>query len=213
MIAYDSKYSKFFLGVPGILLLIGGIGTIFGYTAEIFAVLISILGAAFLIRAFDVDKAWAKLTKPTPAGFIRIFTLVTGIILMISSVIAGLVFLEPRISSDTQLIDAVTNKIIIGEFIANVLPILWIGIGSIFGGILLSNWLGGSLKKISDVLRLIVLAAIYPTVAQFTNILINDESAFSLVPPLLAGLVITLISATLLFRKYRKHKGGEILTE
>lgn len=213
MIAYDSKYSKFFLGVPGILLLIGGIGTIFGYTAEIFAVLISILGAAFLIRAFDVDKAWTRLTKPTPAGFIRIFTLVTGIILMISSVIAGLVFLEPRISPETQLIEAVTNKIIIGEFIVNVLPILWIGLGSIFGGILLSNWLGGSLKKISDVLRLVVLVAIYPTVAQFTNILINDESAFSLVPPLLAGLVITLISATLLFRKYRKHKGGEILTE
>jgi len=213
MIAYDSKYSKFFLGVPGILLLIGGIGTIFGYTAEIFAVLISILGAAFLIRAFDVDKAWARLTKPTPAGFIRIFTLVTGIILMIASVVAGLVFLEPRINGDIQLIDAVTNKIIIGEFIANVLPIFWIGLGSIFGGILLSNWLGGSLKKISDVLRLIVLAAIYPTVAQFTNILINDESSFTLIPPLLAGLVITLISATLLFRKYRKHKGGEILTE
>ena len=213
MIAYDSKYSKFFLGVPGILLLIGGIGTIFGYTAEIFAFLISILGAAFLIRAFDVDRAWARLTKPTPAGFIRIFTLVTGVILMIASVIAGLVFLEPRINTDTQLIDAVTNKVVIGEFIASVLPILWIGLGSIFGGVLLSNWLGGSLKKISDVLRLIVLAAIYPTVAQFTNILINDESAFTLVPPLLAGLVITLISATLLFRKYRKQKGGEILTE
>ena len=213
MIAYDSKYSKFFLGVPGILLLIGGIGTIFGYTAEIFAFLISILGAAFLIRAFDVDRAWARLTKPTPAGFIRIFTLVTGVILMIASVVAGLVFLEPRINTDTQLIEAVTNKVVIGEFIANVLPILWIGLGSIFGGVLLSNWLGGSLKKISDVLRLIVLAAIYPTVAQFTNILINDESAFTLVPPLLAGLVITLISATLLFRKYRKQKGGEILTE
>ena len=124
-----------------------------------------------------------------------------------------MVFLEPRINSDTQLIEAVTNKVVIGEFIANVLPILWIGLGSIFGGVLLSNWLGGSLKKISDVLRLIVLAAIYPTVAQFTNILINDESAFTLVPPLLAGLVITLISATLLFRKYRKQKGGEILTE
>src|SRR3970040_1519900 len=32
MLAYDSKYSKFFLGVPGILLLIGGVATIFGYT-------------------------------------------------------------------------------------------------------------------------------------------------------------------------------------
>ncbi len=33
MIAYDTKYSKFFLGVPGILLLIGCIATVFGYTA------------------------------------------------------------------------------------------------------------------------------------------------------------------------------------
>jgi len=49
MLAYDAKYSKFFLGVPGILLLIGGVATVFGYTAEIFAVLVSILGGAFLI--------------------------------------------------------------------------------------------------------------------------------------------------------------------
>ena len=55
MVVYDPKYSKFFLGVPGILLLIGGVGTITGLTAEISAVLVSILGAAFLIRAFDLD--------------------------------------------------------------------------------------------------------------------------------------------------------------
>ena len=78
MLAYDSKYSKFFLGVPGILLLIGGIATIFGYTAEIFAMLVSILGAAFVIRAFDIDKAWASWTKPSPSGFLRLFV-VAGI--------------------------------------------------------------------------------------------------------------------------------------
>ena len=47
MIAYDSKYSKFFLGVPGILLLIGGIATVFELTSQIFAVLVSILGEHF----------------------------------------------------------------------------------------------------------------------------------------------------------------------
>jgi putative membrane protein len=51
--------------VPGILLLIGGIATIAGYTAEITAVLISILGGAFLIRAFDIDRAWSNWAKPT----------------------------------------------------------------------------------------------------------------------------------------------------
>jgi putative membrane protein len=214
MIAYDSKYSKFFLGVPGILLLIGGIASVFDYTAEIFAVLVSILGAAFLIRAFDVDRAWASWSKPTPAGFIRIFTMVTGVILILASVPAGISVIDPEIiNEDMVLVEAISNQVIIGQFVLGAMPILWIGLGSIFGGILLSNWLGGSLKKISDVLRLIVLVAIYPTIAQFSSILTNDDSSFTLIPPLLAGLAITLISATLLFRRYRKHKGGEILTE
>ena len=214
MIAYDSKYSKFFLGVPGILLLIGGIATVFDYTAEIFAVLVSILGAAFLIRAFDIDRAWASWSKPTPGGFIRIFTMVTGIIFILASIPAGIAVVDSEIiSTDMQLVEVITNQVVIGQYVLGAMPILWMGLGSIFGGILLSNWLGGSLKKISDVLRLIVLVAIYPTIAQFSNILINDESSFTLIPPLLVGLAITLISATLLFRRYRKHRGGEILTE
>ena len=45
------------------------------------------------------------------------------------------------------------------------------------------------------------------------NIQINDDSSFTLIPPLLAGLAITLITATLLFRRYRKHKAGETLRE
>jgi putative membrane protein len=214
MIAYDSKYSKFFLGVPGILLLIGGIGSIFDFTTEIFAVLLSVLGAAFLIRAFDVDRAWSSWSKPTPAGFIRIFTMVTGVILILASVPAGITVVDlANVTEDAPIIELISNQIIIGQFVSGAMPIIWMGLGSVFGGILLSNWLGGSLKKISDVLRLIVLGAIYPTVAQFTNVLIYDESSFTLIPPLLVGLAITLISATLLFRRYRKQKGGEILTE
>ena len=96
---------------------------------------------------------------------------------------------------------------------SGALPFLWIGIGSIFGGILLSNWLKGSLKAITDVLRIVVLVSLYPTIFQFTNILIFDQSPFSLIPPLLAGLAVTLISATYLFRRYRKKKGGEVLSE
>ncbi|WP_042687887.1 DUF373 family protein [Candidatus Nitrosotenuis chungbukensis] len=217
MIAYDSKYSKFFLGVPGILLLIGGIGTIFGYTQQIFAVLISILGGAFLIRAFDIDRAWAMWAKPTPAGLIRAFTVVTGAIIILASVLSGFStihtnILDPKIL-DSNIPNIIADRQTLGQFISGVLPFLWMGIGSIFGGILLSNWLKGSLRKITDVLRLIVLASLYPTIYQFTNILIYDESSFTLIPPFFAGLAITLVSATVLFRKYRKKRGGEVLTE
>ena len=217
MIAYDSKYSKFFLGVPGILLLIGGIGTIFGYTQQIFAVLISILGGAFLIRAFDVDRAWASWSKPTPAGLIRAFTAVAGAIIILASVLSGFStihtnILDPKIL-DSNIPNIFADRETLGQFIAGALPFLWMGIGSIFGGILISNWLKGSLRKITDVLRLIVLVSLYPTIYQFTNLLIYDENSFTLIPPFFAGLAITLVSATVLFRKYRKKRGGEVLTE
>jgi putative membrane protein len=181
MLAYDAKYSKFFLGVPGILLLIGGVATVFGYTAEIFAVLVSILGGAFLIRAFDIDRVWSSWSKPTPMGFIRMFTMVAGVLLILSSI--------------------------------RVLPILWIGMGAIFAGTLLSNWIGGIPRQISDILRIIVLGALYPTIFQFTNIMINDEPSLTLIPPLLGGLAATLISATILFKKYRKHKDQEMISD
>ena len=214
MVAYDSKYSKFFLGVPGILLLIGGIATYFDFTAEIFAVLVSILGGAFLIRAFDIDKAWERWSKPTPMGFIRMFTMVAGILLILSAVPSGIGAVDTElIESDKEIIGKITDKIIIGQFVAGALPILWIGMGAIFAGTLLSNWIGGIPRQISDILRIIVLIALYPTIAQFTNIMIFDESSFTLIPPLLGGLAATLISATILFKKYRKHKEQEMVSD
>jgi len=212
MIAYDSKYSKFFLGVPGILLLIGGIATVFGFSAEIFAVLISILGAAFLIRAFDIDKAWSNWTKPTPSGFVRLFTLVAGVVLILSSVPAGIALVDSELlDPDNMITSTLTNQVALGQFISGVLPILFVGIGSVFAGTLVSNWLGGAQRHISDVLRLVVLGSLYPTIYQFTNILIFDESSFSLVPPLIAGMAVTIISAMILFKKFRKQKAGELI--
>jgi len=176
MLAYDSKYSKFFLGVPGILLLIGGVATVFGYTAEIFAVLVSILGGAFLIRAFDIDRVWSSWSKPTPMGFIRMFTMVAGVLLILSSVPAGVSAVDQKlVEGDLQFIQIITDKVVVGQFVSGVIPILWIGMGSIFAGTLLSNWIGGIPRQISDILRIIVLAALYPTVLQFTKIMINDD--------------------------------------
>ncbi|MEE3213845.1 MAG: DUF373 family protein [Thermoproteota archaeon] len=212
MVMYDPKYSKFFLGVPGILLLIGGVGTITVLTAEISAVLVSILGSAFLIRAFDLDKAWSNWAKPTPTGFIRIFTFVTGVILILASIPAGISVVGIENITGLGVIQIISSQELVGEFLTGMFPILWIGIGTIFAGVLTSNWLNGKLKHISDIIRLIALASIYPTVAQFATILVTNADVFSLIPPVLVGGAITLISATLLFRRYRK-KGGRILTE
>jgi len=211
LVMYNPKYSKFFLGVPGILLLIGGIGAVTGYNAEIFAVLISILGGAFLIRAFDIDKAWANWAKPTPEGFTRMFTLITGFILIAASVPAGISTVSTVYTSgNVEIANLLTNEIVVGQFVSGMIPFLWIGLGTIFVGILFSNWLNRKLRHISDILRLVVLVALYPTVHQFTNILMYEESSFSLILPLVAGFAVTAASATLLIRRYRKRGSREL---
>jgi putative membrane protein len=211
LVMYNPKYSKFFLGVPGILLLIGGIGAVTGYNVEIFAVLITILGGAFLIRAFDIDKAWTNWAKPTPEGFTRMFTLITGLILIAASVPAGITTVSPEnISGDVGIINLITDEVVIGQFVSGMIPFLWIGLGTIFVGILFSNWLNRKLRYISDLLRIIVLVALYPTVHQFTNILMYEESSFSLILPLVAGFAVTAASATLLIRRYRKKGSREL---
>ena len=211
LVMYNPKYSKFFLGVPGILLLIGGIGAVTGYNAEIFAVLVTILGGAFLIRAFDIDKAWTNWAKPTPEGFTRMFTLITGLILIAASVPAGITTVSPEnISGDVGIINLITDEVVIGQFVSGMIPFLWIGLGTIFVGILFSNWLNRKLRHISDLLRIIVLVALYPTVHQFTNILMYEESSFSLILPLVAGFAVTAASATLLIRRYRKKGSKEL---
>jgi len=210
LVMYNPKYSKFFLGVPGILLLIGGIGAVTGYNAEIFAVLVSILGGAFLIRAFDIDKAWANWAKPTPEGFTRMFTLITGLILIAASVPAGIASVSTVYTSgNVEIANLLTNEIVVGQFVSGMIPFLWIGLGTIFVGILFSNWLNRKLRHISDILRLVVLVALYPTVHQFTNILMYEESSFSLILPLVAGFAVTAASATLLIRRYRKRGSKE----
>jgi putative membrane protein len=207
MVVYDPRYSKFFLGVPGILLLIGGVGAVTGYTAEIFAVLVSILGGAFLIRAFDIDKAWSNWAKPTPEGFIRMFTLITGLILIAGSIPAGITNVGvENLPVDLGIVNILSDKVVIGQFVSGMIPFLWIGIGTIFVGILFNNWLNRKLRHISDILRIIVLVSLYPTVYQFTNILRFNESSFSLIVPLVIGFAVTAASATLLIRRYRKKK-------
>jgi len=136
-------------------------------------------------------------------------------LLILSSIPTGVSSIDQKlIEADTEIFKIVTDKIIIGQFITGALPILWMGFGAIFAGILLSNWIGGVPRQITDILRIIVLAALYPITSQFIIIMMNgDVESITLVPPLLAGLAATLVSATILFRKYRKHKHQEMILD
>jgi putative membrane protein len=212
MLVFDPRYSKFFLGVPGALLVASGLATLLGLTKEAIAILLSILGSAFIIRAFDIDKALGSLGRPTPSTFIRIFSIFAGILIILVSVANGFSSIPSEVlRSGMSTSEIISNRIIVGSFAHGTITLLWIGIATILSGTLLSNWFKGSIRIISDILRLVVLTLLYIPILQFTSVLTEGTSPFTLISSLLAGLAITLVAATFLFQYFKNRKGGETM--
>lgn len=213
MLVYDPRYSKFFLGLPGALLVVGGLATVFGFTKEALALVMSILGGAFIIRAFDLDKALGSLGRPTPTEFIRIFSVFAGVLIILVSIANGFSSIpgEALVNKDMSIADVITNRLIVGNFVHGTITLMWIGIGTILMGSLLSDWFKGSIRVMSDILRLVVLALLYIPILQFTSVLTEGTNPFTLISSLFIGLAITLIVATFLFQYFRNKKGGEVL--
>ncbi|HYG00431.1 MAG TPA: DUF373 family protein [Candidatus Saccharimonadales bacterium] len=209
---YDPRYSKFFLGLPGALLVTSGLSIIFGFSREAFALGISILGAAFILRAFDIDKSLSTLSKPSPSAFIRVFSYFAGTMIIIASILNGISHIPQNlIDSNQEIISIITNKFVLSNFATGTITLLWIGIATIFAGLLLSNWFKGSIKIIYDILRLVVLGLFYIPMLQLTSLITERGNPFNLISSLLIGLAITLIAATFLFQYFRNRKGGEVL--
>ncbi|HEY1211471.1 MAG TPA: DUF373 family protein [Nitrososphaera sp.] len=212
MLVYDSQYSKFFLGVPGVLLAAGALAVIFDAAKWITAIVLAILGGAFIVRAFDIDKAISSFGRLTPTSFIKIFSIIGGVLIILAAIANGMSSIPPGIlAPKMSALDVLSNRVIVGSFATGTITLLWIGIATILGGILLSNWFKGSSRIMSDILRLTVLALLYIPVIQFTSVLTEGTNPFTLISSLLVGLAVSLVAATFLYYYFRNKKGGEVL--
>jgi putative membrane protein len=212
MLVYDSQYSKFFLGVPGILLAAGALAVIFDAAKWITAIVLAILGGAFIVRAFDIDKAISSFGRLTPTSFIKIFSIIGGVLIILAAIANGISSIPSGIlTPHMSALDILSNRVIVGRFATSTITLLWIGIATILGGVLLSDWFKGSNRIMSDILRLTVLALLYIPVLQFTSVLTEGTNPFTLISSLLVGLAVSLVAATFLYYYFRNKKGGEVL--
>ena len=212
MLVYDSQYSKFFLGVPGILLAAGALAVIFDAAKWITAIVLALLGGAFIVRAFDIDKALSSFGRLTPTSFIKIFSIIGGVLIILAAIANGISSIPSNIlTPEMSALDIVSNRTIVGRFANSTITLLWIGIATILGGVLLSDWFKGSSRIMSDILRLAVLALLYIPLLQFTSVLTEGTNPFTLISSLLIGLAMSLVAETVLYYYFRNRKGDEVL--
>jgi len=118
----DPKYSKYFLGIPGILIALFGILSVFGYIFLALKIILAVLGVFLILKGFNVeDRAYSLLTRF--AKYLRETShfQIAGIgilgVTILASVLAGY---YSAISKENLIIFS-------GSIIANSIPILLAG--------------------------------------------------------------------------------------
>ena len=211
MVIFDPRYSKLFLGVPGIILLVLGLMSLLNLLREAFIVVLMILGVTLLLRGFDLDRTLGGITRiVSPASYFRIFTIVT----MVLIVAAGFFQAYAMIAETTEFADAAQSSdlfvrhapFLLGSFMESALLLTWIGLEVYFGGALLFHYFRGSVRTLRNMVAMATLAFMFFPIREFALILQNPErSPVTIVSVLLIGLLLTFIIAAISYDYVRKR--------
>jgi len=215
MLVFDPHYSKYALGVPGLIFVLVGILIAVGQTAVAALVTLLVLGGAFLVRGFGVDRTVAGMLQRGPTGYIRLFSLVAGVIVVIAGIDSGYVAMTadphwPLVYSDpAQLLTY--GGTLVGQFLGGSLNLVSVGISVFAIGALLSHVARDSVRWRRDSYVLIMLAILYFPVRIFSDFLVNGtaEATFFLISYILIGLAAIFVLTITIYPRVRTRSTPE----
>ena len=217
MLVYDPHYSKYALGVPGLILVMVGILIAAGKGFEAALATLLILGGAFLIRGFSVDRTVAGLLQRGPTGYIRLFSMISAAIVVIVGIDAGYV----AMLGDTAAVTAVSNNpseifvyggTLVGYMLEGALNLVWVGVAIYAVGALLSHVARDSVRWRRDSYVLVMLAILYFPVRTFSSFLVSgsEQATFFLVSYILLGLAAIFVLTITIYPRVRTRAPAEI---
>jgi putative membrane protein len=217
MLIFDPRYSKWALGVPGVIFILAGILIVAHQVFEAELLTLLIVGGAFFVRGFNVDRTVAGLLQRGPTGYIRLFAMVMGVILVFAGLFTGY---GSMVVNDPLAVNAVvTNPSLLltygaslaGYLIQGSLTLVWAGIAIYYTGALLSHVARDSARWRRDGYVLVLLGILYFPVNTFSAVLIGGtpESTFLLISYALIGLAVIFAITTAIYPRVRTKGASE----
>lgn len=210
MLIFDPHYSKYFLGVPGLILILAGMLTVAGKVAEAGLATVLILGGAFLVRGFSIDRAVAGLLHRGPTGYMRLISTIGAILVVIVGIDTGYV----SMMGDTAAVTAIGSNAaeffvyggtLVGLFLGGSLDMVWIGLAIYSIGALLSHAARDSIRWRRDAYALVMLGILYFPLLTFSNFLVRgtSEATFFLISYILLGLAAIFVLTITIYPRVR----------
>jgi len=100
----EPQYSRLVFGVPGMILIV--LAALWYFDLLVYAGLASmfIIGSLLLIKGFGVDKRFASLSVPSPAGHVRLISTLAAAAIMAVNVYQTYTVLVPYVPNDPSLV-------------------------------------------------------------------------------------------------------------
>jgi putative membrane protein len=220
-IVEDPHYSRLLLGLPGLLLIVLGVLTVYGLLGFTWIAFLLVLGSALLIKGFGIDKSvknfvkWTREYEPPPVP-VQIASFATGAGLL--SVAIG-VYLGLNEMSRGLITFPTIGELpsLLGEFIQYAAVLIVIGICVLLSGRAIKWYFERDARLLRTVVIIAVVAWSSQIALQVSQILINPSSEYAgLVVSILVGILVglsSLLAAFLVHRRYVgffKKKGVEV---
>ena len=163
MLVFEPRYSKWAIGVPGVILLFAGSWSSREPLTWRHSPSCSSLERAFLIRGFNIDRFIAGMLSQKPYGYIRLFTIPTSILMLIVALSSGYSFMTSQAAdlvtrvSDSPPLFLSYGGVLVGYYLQGSLLLMWAAIGIALSGTLMTQFLRGSSRAWRSVTGLVVL--------------------------------------------------------
>ena len=214
MLIFDTRYSKWVLGVPGVLLLLAGILIISDRVFEAQLATLLIVGGAFFVRGFNLDRTVAGLLSRGPTGYIRVFSDIAAILIILVGITSGYdsmpASIAANVAANPQLFLTYGAQLA-GYFINGALLTVWIGVAVGAAGTLLSNIARDSPRWRREAFILVMLALLFFPLSTFSVFLIGGTgtSTILLVSYVLVGLAVIFGLTVFIYPRIRARPTHE----
>ncbi len=206
----EPPYRIYFIGVPGIALVIIGFLLALGLLQLAGEIILIILGCAFAIKGFGIDEYLSSLKKAPSIDLLRFFSTLASIIFVISGVYVSYLNISSlpeylAVMSDNSL--AFTyGAYLTGKFLESFIPIFTAGaLVYVFGGTLYDVFTEAG-KLFRDLMIAISVFVFYFIGKELAGILVNPSKGISsLTTYVLAGVVIIFVVSSVMYLTLKRR--------
>ncbi len=216
LLVENPKYSRIALGLPGLLFLIWGILTYFGYANYYAIAIIIVFGIFMLIKGFGVDRSakdlykWLKEYSPPPLPIqIANYTTIAGILCIAVSIYSGYTFAADSLKStpaDTAGWIAILPSLA-GYFLKGALDLIIVGLCAALVGRSIRWYFERDTKLLRNVALIIIVAWSRMIFSGAADVLISPATGYlNLVVFIVVGILIAVASGLVILIVHQSAK-------